>query len=196
MAVHPFHGSTIVAFMDIAGFKSMMEDGRRAPTALDAFYSIGFSVLDPNNSTDGLVEGFFISDCGVLFVQGQTTPLSRLESLCRVIQQIHRRTFEQAVQLTTSIAWGDFDYEERIQFAGITKSLIYGNAYMDAFADNEKGSPKLYPSECRLRRKGLPKEVDEFCTLKEGTIARWMRETPNHFYYEWMRRGQSNHPQS
>ena len=97
MAVHEFHGSTFVAFTDIAGFKSMMADGQRGPTALDAFYRIGFSVLHPDNTNDRLVEGFFISDCGVLFVQGQTPPLSKLESICRVVQQIHRRAFEQAV---------------------------------------------------------------------------------------------------
>jgi hypothetical protein len=180
MAVNTFHGSTFVAFTDIAGFTSMMEDGQRGPAALDAFYRIGFSVLDSNNSNEGLVEGFFVSDCGVLFVQGHTAPLSKLDSLCRVVQQIHQRTFEQAIQLTTSIAWGQFDYEERIQFPGITKNLFHGSAYMDASADNENGSPKLYPSECRLRRTGLPPDVDDFCKLRQG-IARWMRETPNHF---------------
>jgi hypothetical protein len=42
MPIRPFpQADTFVAFMDIAGFKSMMNDGQRAPLALDAFYNAG-----------------------------------------------------------------------------------------------------------------------------------------------------------
>jgi hypothetical protein len=189
MPVDPFpQGNTFVAFMDIAGFKSMMGDGQRALLALDALYSAGFRVLrDHRRNQQPLVDGLFLSDCGVLFVRGeQELAHIRLISLCRVISQIHQRTFEKAVQLTTSIAWGEFRYEDRIEFPGIGKNAIYGNAYVAAYADNE-GVPKLYPSECRLRREGLPPDVIEFCASRQGPIAERMRETPRHFYYEWMR---------
>ncbi len=174
-------------FTDIDGFKTMMSDGSRAPLALDAFYKAGFSVLKESQKSNAPVDGFFISDCGVLFVRGEDQSVStRLESLCRVVQQIHRRTFDKAVQLTTSIAWGSFVYKERIEFSGIEKNPIYGNAYVAAFADNEGGSPKLYPSECRLKRDNLPQDVLDFCTRKFGPIAEHLRETPHHFYYDWM----------
>jgi hypothetical protein len=174
--------------MDIAGFKSMMSDGQRALLALDAFYNAGFVALRNQESGDAKVDGFFISDCGVLFVRGEDQTASvRLQSLCRVIQQIHRRTFDRAVQLTTSIAWGQFSYHERIEFPGIEKNPLYGNAYVTAFTDNEGGTPKLYPSECRLRRDDLPQDALDFCTRKLGHIAECMRETPHYFYYEWMR---------
>jgi hypothetical protein len=187
MPVQPFQANTFVAFMDIAGFKSMMGDGKRAPLALDAFYSAGFSVLRNQQNRTPKVDGFFISDCGVLFVRGEQQEAStRLESLCKVIQQIHRRTFESAVQLTTSIAWGEFSYHERIEFPGIEKNPIYGNAYVVAFADSESMT-KLYPSDCRLLRDGLPQDVLDFLTARDGDIAGRMRETPRHFYYEWMR---------
>jgi hypothetical protein len=100
--------------------------------ALDALYSAGFEVLRDHRLEPGpLVDGFFLSDCGVLFVRGeQEAAHLRLASLCQVVCQIHRRTFEKAIQLTTSIAWGDFSYEERIEFPGIEKNPIYGNAYI------------------------------------------------------------------
>ena len=173
--------------MDIAGFKSMMGDGNRAPLALDAFYTTGFSVLRDQQNNPARVDGFFVSDCGVLFVRGEQQAASiRLESLCRIIQQIHQRTFQRAVQLTTAIAWGEFSYHERIEFPGIEKNPIYGNAYVAAFADSE-GSPRLYPSECRLLRDGLPQDVLDLLAGRNGGIAERMRATSRHFYFEWMR---------
>ena len=197
MAVPEFHGETFVAFMDIAGFKSMMTDGKRALLALDAFYNAGFNVVREHNNdgnSGAAVHGFFVSDCGILFVRSeQEPPTAQLEALCRVVEGIHRRTFEKAVQLTTSIAWGEFDYSERIKFRGIDKTPIYGNAYVSAYLDNNvKGASKLYPGECRVKQDGLPENVIAFCRRGHGPVANRMRETSNYFYYDWMRRGQSN----
>jgi hypothetical protein len=191
MSVDPFpRGDTFVAFMDIMGFKAMMQDGDRAPRALDAFYSAGFNVLRylREHPADGpLVDGFFVSDCGVLFVRGENElPHIRLESLCRVIRKIHQQSFNLAVQLKTSIAWGEFSYSERIEFPGIGKSAFSGNAYVDAFTDNEHGEPKLYHSDCRLVRKGLPPDVVSQCTQKIGPVFSRMRKAKTYFYYEWM----------
>jgi len=191
MAVPAFHGNTFVAFTDISGFKAMMNDGERAVLALDAFYQSGYSVLRQERQRANhrpMVHGFFVSDCAVLFVTDPNlSPLDRFQVLCSVLQQIHRRTFQKAIQLTTSIAWGQFDYEERIEFLGINKDAIYGGAYVDAFMDNEHTLPKLYPNECRLLRKDLPVEVERFCVEKIGPVGQHIRQTQAHFYYEWMR---------
>lgn len=185
MPVPDFHGDTFVAFMDIAGFKSMMTDGERARLALDTFYTAGFNILQNHRNE---VHGFFISDCGILFVRReQEPPEARLESLCRVVEQVHRQTFQKAIQLTTSIAWGEFTYHDRIEFPGILKGAIYGNAYVSAYLDNEKDGPKLWPSECRLKQACLPQNVIDFCRSRRGSVASRMRETQHHFYYEWMR---------
>jgi hypothetical protein len=172
MPIQQFLGNTFVAFMDIAGFKSMMGDGQRAPLALDAFNKAGFSALRDHRNDAARVDGFFISDCGVLFVRGeQEAATTRLESICQVVREIHQRTFEKAVQLTTSLAWGEFSYHERIEFPGIEKNPIYGTAYVAAFADNEGSSPRLYPSACRLRRDGRPQDILDFCTSKHGQVS-------------------------
>ncbi|MGZ5481194.1 MAG: hypothetical protein ACXWID_04360 [Pyrinomonadaceae bacterium] len=187
MAVAPFEGHTFVAFVDICGFKAMMSEGQRGPLALDALYSAGFDVLREHRNNANAVDGFFVSDCGVLFVRNENADnLSRLWSLCFIVKEIHRRTFKEAVQLTSSIAWGRFSYHERIEFPGIDKSPIYGNAYIAAFTDNE-GSPKLYPNECRIIRRGLPVEVIDVLHRRREPLWNQVRETPDHFYYEWMR---------
>jgi hypothetical protein len=179
---------TFVAYMDISGFKSMMNDGMRAPRALNDFYNAGFCALRAQNKSALQVEGIFVSDCGILFVRGGKGSISkRLEAICRIIQQIHQRAFEKAIQLTTSISWGEFSYHNRIEFPGIEKNLVYGNAYVEAFKDNENGEPKLYPSECRLRRKDLPDEVAAYCKRESENVTTHWRETPQHFYFEWMR---------
>lgn len=187
MPLPQFQGDTFVAFVDIAGFTSMMADGKRGALALDAFYSAGYSVLHEHRTDPVVVHGLFVSDCGILFVRGLEHPASvRLASLCCVVQQIHGRTFKKAFHLTTSIAWGEFSYNERIEFPGIEKNAISGYAYMAAYADT-KDSPKLYPSECRIRRHGLPADVLDSCVDRQAPVFDLMRETPNHFYYEWMR---------
>jgi hypothetical protein len=188
MSVQPFKGKTFVAFMDISGFKSMMKEGRAA-VALDAFYESGYAVLKEHKGSNFPVDGFFVSDCGILFVRGRNEQdiIPLLEAICRVIEEIHRKCFEKAIQLTTSISWGEFSYHHRIEFPGIEKNPIYGNAYVAAFTDNDAGSPKLYPSECRLVRNDLPQDVVKYCINPAQSIARKMRKTPNHFYFEWMR---------
>jgi len=188
MPIRPFNGDTFVGFIDIAGFKGIMADGDRGPLALDALYSAGYNVLRERHQDALQVDGMFVSDCGILFVHNSDrTPLERLSGLCLVVKDIHTRVFRKAVQLTTSIAWGEFAYTERIEFPGIGKNAILGNAYMDAFADSE-ATPKLYPGECRIRRGNLPTDVNDSLHERRGNIGMYCRETRKHFYYEWMRK--------
>ena len=191
MPIANFHGQTFVAFADIAGFKSMMTDGKRGPAALDALYQSGYHVISHQPGDGPRVEGLFVSDCGVLFVRGdQDPPARRLESLLNAIETLNRRCFEHAVSLTTAICWGEFSYHERIEIPGIEKNPIYGNAYVSAFIDNEATSPKLYPNECRVLKRDLPQDVLDLCTQRQGAIGSRIRDTQHHFYFEWMRRTQ------
>jgi hypothetical protein len=187
MPIASFQGHTFVAYTDIAGFKSMMSDGDRGPAALDALYSAGYHVIAQQSSGMPRVEGIFVSDCGILFVCDGETASRRLESLLTAVEALNRRCFENAVSLTTAIAWGDFSYRERIEIPGIEKNPVYGNAYVSAFIDNETGSPKLFPNECRIVNQNLPQDVTDLCTRRTGPVGRRIRTTQTHFYFEWMR---------
>lgn len=189
MPIQDYHGQTFVAFTDIAGFKAMMSDGDRAPRALNEFYQAGFSVISEQRHGGGRVEGLFISDCGVLFVRrNRRDPIATLDRLLEAVAELNRRCFRRAVSLTTSIAWGEFSYHRRIEIPGIEKNPVYGNAYVSAYLDNESGTPKLYPNECRIFKRELPEDViDYFMDRHREPNGRKIREAAQHFYFEWMR---------
>lgn len=191
MPINNFYGKTFVAFADIAGFKEMMKDGDRGPLALDALYQSGYDLVSAQPEDGIRVEGFFISDCGVLFVRGDPNhtpnPQELFDVLLDAINSLNRKCFEKAVSLTTAIAWGDFSYHERLEVTGIEKNPIYGNAYVSAFIDNEVTSPKLYPNDCRILKHDLPPIVFESCTSRTGRHGARIRNADKHFYFEWMR---------
>jgi hypothetical protein len=187
MPLRNFQGHTFVAYADIAGFKSMMSDGNRGAAALDAFYQSGYSVILHQPANGVRVEGLFVSDCGILFVSDPGPAPLQLETLLTNIESLNRRCFERAVSLTTSIAWGEFSYHERIEIPGIEKNPVYGNAYVAAFLDNESSSPKLYSNECRIVKRELPLDALNLCTSSQGPVGSRIRATSDHFYFEWMR---------
>jgi len=183
-----YNGQTFVAFTDISGFKAMISNEARLMRAMDALYSSGYRNLQHTNHHP-IVEGIFISDCGILFARrDQESELQALESLLQVLAALHRDVFESALSLTTSIAYGAFTYRGKIEFEGLEKNAIHGQAYVAAFKDNESETGKLYPNECRILRKELPSSVtsDQIQAL---AIARGrIREENRHIYFEWMKR--------
>jgi hypothetical protein len=178
MPVQDFNGETFVAFMDISGFKEMMKDEHQAVKALGTLYQTGFDVLRDNND----INGFFISDCGILFIRNTTGNfIEQLNSLLNIIERINRRLLTNDIMLTTSIAYGSFTYHQRIEFTGIEKNPIYGNAYVTAFLDNEKRKPKIQPGECRiLLSEQLKDRIEQFERIEK------LKRKGNYCYFYWM----------
>jgi|SRR5690554_3460192 len=177
MPLSNFNGDTFVAFLDISGFKEMMKDDEKAIGALNHLYQTGFDVLK-NQSFECLIDGLFISDCGVLFVKNTELHLNQqLERLLEVIKSINKRLLQHDIMLTTSIAYGHFSYQEKIEFTGIEKNQVYGGAYVKAFFDNENGTPKIHPGQCRLVKESLPQEFK--------VANSFIREKGKYFYYYW-----------
>ncbi len=190
MPLDDYSGKTFVAYLDISGFKKLMDDGDRAETALDTLYQKGYEIL--RNQDDGCrVEGLFISDCGVLFARrdgkDRTNATECLKALLRIIQTVNKRMLENGFMLTTSIAFGKFRYQGKEEFKGINKTPLYGHAYVSAFLDNESGRPKIKPGQCRIMKRGLPKEVKDIIGQNEcENDFKTVREEDNHYYYYWM----------
>jgi hypothetical protein len=184
MPLRPFQGQTFVAFIDISGFKKMMVDEERAVEALNKFYSYGYWCLERVED----VQGFFVSDCGILFSTKIDDYPQGLKSLLSVIKELNIRMCEDDLMLTSSIAFGHFSYDVRQEFVGITKMPIYGNGYVAAFADNEIGRPKLQPGQCRLVLKDLPFEKEILMNNDDREFMFFAPKTndPKHFYYYWM----------
>ncbi len=192
MPINNYDGDTFVAFLDISGFKELMRNEKEAWKALDILYQSGYEFLRNQNNACR-VEGIFISDSGVLFVRRNNRILSNSECLKLLldkIKKINKKMIENDFMLTTSIAYGKFRYQERIEFEGIEKNPIYGNSYVSAFLDNENGKPKIQPGQCRIVKENLPDDVTT--TLQESQdddIFRMImkRDGDNkHYYYYWM----------
>jgi len=192
MPINNYDGDTFVAFLDISGFKELMRNEKEAWKALDILYQSGYEFLRNQNNACR-VEGIFISDSGVLFVRGNNRILSNSECLKLLldkIKKINKKMIENDFMLTTSIAYGKFRYQERIEFEGIEKNPIYGNAYASAFLDNENGKPKVQPGQCRIVKKNLPGEINNVVEHNHtDEILRMINERNGdnkHYYYYWM----------
>lgn len=173
MPLTPYDEKTFVAFTDISGFKEMMRSGDRAARAINLFYKAGYTALDQEQNVNGL----FVSDCAILYSLTGSLD-ARLDSLLRMLKSINRALLQDRVMLTSSIAWGHFSYHDRIDFPGIDKQPIFGNGYLAAFLDNEVGSPRIQPGQCRIVKKGLGSidNVSQFTMLEESA---------KHFQYFW-----------
>lgn len=178
MPIVNFSGDTFVAFTDISGFKVKMKDEKAALEALSHFYNAGFLTLRDANG----VEGFFISDCGVLFAREGSTN-EKLSQLLVAIKSINQRMLEKDYMLTTSIAFGRFVYENKLEFEGIEKNPIYGNAYLQAFLNNETGTPRIQPGQCRLVKRNLPEDLDR--DLDDFALLLERHNDNKHLYFYW-----------
>ena len=188
MPINDFNGRTFVAFLDISGFKQLMKDEKKAWEALDKLYQYGYEVLQENNRQ---VEGIFISDKGVLFVRNGQDKTTRLMSLLEVIREINKKMLEHNFMLTTSIAYGHFKYQDRIEFEGIRKAPIYGNAYVTAFFDTKNAKPKIQPGQCRIVKEDLSREIVEALEGDHNQdeilqLVGRRNNDANHNYFYWM----------
>ncbi len=175
MAIPDFDGYTFVAFTDISGFKEMMEDERLAVRALDHFYQAGFDVLQEH----GDVHGVLVSGCAILFVSGGQRQDSLLHPLLSTMERLNRNLLRHDIMLTTSISYGRFIYHQRFEFEGIEKNPVFGNAYVAALLDNERGSPRIQPGECRIVNS--PETNVRNCGADPRLIRRG-----KHTYFYWM----------
>ncbi len=197
MAIQDFEGDSFIAFIDISGFKKMMKNGSQALDALDAFYSVGYSELRQVSQKAIRIEGIFISDSGILFSRKASQSASitdELRALLAVVKSLNQRMLTNNFMLTTSIAYGFFKYQDRIDLEVIKKNALWGGAYMEAYRDNSTTLPKLQPGQCRIVKEGLPEEVlgyinnpSENDPLQED-VLKFMKpyKSKKHYYYWWM----------
>lgn len=199
MPISNFDGETFVAFIDISGLKKMMRNkGGKAWRALDAFYNAGYDFLRTQLYPDYKIEGLFVSDCGVLFVNhpniSNSDKINSLISILSVIQLINTSMLQKKFMLTSSVSFGKFKYQERIEFTGIEKNLIYGNAYVAAFLNNEFDKPKILPGQCRIVRNNFPfSNVGEILSFSNYQILKMIKERAedsSHLYFYWMKQSE------
>ncbi|MFA0834143.1 MAG: hypothetical protein ACC609_09070 [Methanobacterium formicicum] len=180
--IENYDGITFVAYMDICGFKVHMKNGEGFEM-LDNFYSESYRILKDYKEK---INSIFISDCGMLFVREEnSTPKEKLKILLESIKKINKKMLSHKIMLGTSIAYGKFKYQHRIEFEGMSKNNICGNAYLNAFLDAErKGKQKIQPGQCRIVKDKFPIDLsteDEelFSFLKDRKYY------PDNYYFYW-----------
>jgi hypothetical protein len=189
-------GNTFVAFIDISGFKKLMKnDKKRAWKYLDLFYNEGYTSLMQQENTNLRVEGIFISDCGILFVRNESEErdnIKGLKMLLSIINNINKNLLRMDILLTTSIAYGEFEYRNKVELQGMIKNPLGGNAYLNAFEDTE-AKPKINPGECRIVAKDLPEELLNLIKNRHGlsdddplSFLKRRNNGKTHYYYYWM----------
>lgn len=185
MPIQNFDGNTFIAFTDISGFKQLMLNRNNAISTLQHFYQCGFDIIQnqPNNSLK--VEGFFISDCAILFIRNSpSNNLQALHKLLKAIEKFNKKMLEKDLMLTTSISYGYFNYEGKFEISGTEKNQIFGDAYVEAFLDNETGKPKIRPGECRILLKRFPNDLILFQNNRNDEYR--LIKIKNYLYYYWM----------
>jgi hypothetical protein len=187
MAINDFGDNTCVAFIDIVGFKKLMRNRDKAYNVLGYFYQVGYESLKQTNIA-GSINGLFVTDCGILFIRDltQLNANDLIVKLLNVVKTINRRMLSFDTLLITSIAYGYFHYENKLEFNGITKDPIFGHGYVDAYLDAEHGLPKLIPGQCRILTNNMPGFIN--AALTRGELSECIRTKDgenNHLYYYW-----------
>ncbi len=192
MPIHNFEGDTFLAFLDISGFIKLMKEEKAFDT-LKLFYQTGYDTL---RDQQGSIDGLFISDCGIIFCRIYGDERASLRSLLKVTKNINKKMLQRDLMLTTSIAYGRFSYHQRIEFDGISKNPIYGQAYVSAYFDNENGKPKIEPGQCRIIKENLPNDIKDFLESETQTniqgdnifkMIQKRKRDNKHYYFYWMR---------
>ncbi len=200
MGIYDYEGNTFVAFVDISGFKYMMKDKERIASVVYEFYQSGYRVLDKHRYGEdnqfAQIQGIFVSDCGILFVnkehedneEGLELKRESLNIILEAIKDINIDMIKNNVMLTSSIAYGSLKCTQKLEFHGISKNPFYGDAYLNAFIDNEDSQKKIYPGQCRIIKETLPNYVitKESKTYYEHFNFLKNSKDRSHFYFYWM----------
>lgn len=122
-------GQTYVAFSDLFGFKEMMKDRKEAYEALNYLFNSACALLQGNDNVKGLA----VSDCVISWAVD-----SHLENIKDFISNLHNKMIKKRYLMRTTIAFGEFRYEDRIELSNLSKEMIWGGAYLTAYLANEK----------------------------------------------------------
>lgn len=127
-----FDGEAFVAFADLCGFKKMVKaHGRRAAEALDLLYNTTYRLFDGATDLDAIA----VSDCVVAWGRASD---GRLDTLLRLLGSLHVQMLEGGYLMQTTVSRGQFSYQERIELPNLAKRMFHGNAYIEAYCNNDK----------------------------------------------------------
>lgn len=124
--------SKYVAFLDILGFKSKLKQlGQTAAKQyIGTFSTTAYNEWEQFQPQ--LVEGYIVSDSFIIYTK-DTSKLA-LKELLTIIDRICKKEFSQnQILIRGAIAKGEFERMPALELANLSKGLIVGQAYVDAY---------------------------------------------------------------
>ena len=122
----------LVSFSDLSGFKKIMLERAKAEKALGCLYQTAYNHFNQE------ITGIAISDCVISWIDAENDFQRKLVCISDLAKIIHRKMIDEGFLMQTSIAYGEFYFEERKQRFNLQKNKIMGKAYLDAWFNNEK----------------------------------------------------------
>jgi hypothetical protein len=186
LSIENYQGTTFVAFLDISGFKQMMNNKEKVYSVLQKFYGSLFDQVGNFNLGDVSIKVnvVAVSDSAIIFLsKGQNENVPQNDGLPIILRFIS--TVNQAFAnhnnhpfLTVcSVAYGDFTFYNWRERDRLSKNCLKGDAYLKAYLDTENEVDKLKPGQCRIIKKGL--------TIDLTTTNFALRKKKEYFYYYW-----------
>jgi len=128
-----FDGKTWVAFSDLSGLKALYEKKPEyAAKALDKFYNTIYQMQAERNDINAIV----VSDCAIFWIDIKDC-IDKLDNILIHLKELHKLMLPDYL-LRTTIAYGNFKYQQRLEMPRIRKNMIIGGAYLDSYANNDK----------------------------------------------------------
>ena len=198
-----YENETLVAFVDISGFKLMMKNSKDAESCLKAFYSSGFQILKEYRQVRPYINGIFVSDCGILFVDNDNNNYDKevcVKNLLKIIEELNSRMIRHDIMLTSSISYGMFKHINLEEHKYIEKMPFYGDGYLKAYLNAEIEKPNMEPGQCRIAKKEIPEEFLSYFSpnlrcVERGTLGlKTINEKydDKFLYFYWMIKGTNN----
>jgi hypothetical protein len=163
LSIRDFDGATFVAFLDICGFRSMLEQGL-AEDALDNFFRIVYEQVGNSRDKSEVVDSIVVSDCAMAFARTKESEhddlneprrseieVNRLSSLLVFTRNVATEMIRKRVVIRGSIAFGPLIYRYSFEGPGRVKAKFLGKAYIDAYLEAERGLPELHLGEIRTK---------------------------------------------
>ena len=121
-----------VSFLDIMGFKETLrkKNQNKAKEYIDCFSTTVYEIWN-NSNTKGL-KGHIVSDSFIIYTD--TTSPTQLEIMMNIIITICKAEFtHNSILIRGGLAKGEFDKIPAKELNTLSKNLIVGQAYIDAY---------------------------------------------------------------
>jgi hypothetical protein len=136
-----FNRQTWVAYSDLCGTKAKYDkDPEEAARSLGRFYNTVYELHQQGRQMSALV----VSDCAIFWLNdhcggrgGADISHDALPVLLERLKELHRRMVKEDLLLRTTVAYGHFCYQQRLESHGLGKGFIVGRAYIDAYLAND-----------------------------------------------------------